>query len=56
MTRWDCGGGATPIGEQHETEKKLLEELCERLRIPAQEARGLMDSAGERAKNFLNLL
>jgi uncharacterized tellurite resistance protein B-like protein len=43
-------------GEQHETEKKLLEELCERLRIPAMEAKGLMDTAGERAKNFLNLL
>ncbi|MEZ4223978.1 MAG: DUF533 domain-containing protein [Polyangiaceae bacterium] len=43
-------------GEQHEKEKELLDELCERLRIPAQEARSLMDAAGERAKSFLNLL
>jgi tellurite resistance protein len=43
-------------GEQHETEKKLLEELCERLRIPGLEAKGLIDAAEERAKKFLNLL
>ncbi len=43
-------------GEQHETEKKLLEELCERLRIPSLEAKGIIDAAGDRAKSFLNLL
>ncbi len=43
-------------GEQHDKEKELLEQLCERLRIPDAEAKGLMDAAGERAKSFLNLL
>lgn len=43
-------------GEQHEKEKKLLEELCERLRIPSLEATGLIAAAEERAKKFLNLL
>ena len=43
-------------GEQHETEKKLLEELCERLRIPTLEAKGIIDAARDRAKSFLNLL
>lgn len=43
-------------GEQHETEKKLLEGLCERLRIPSLEAKGIIESASERAKHFLNLL
>lgn len=43
-------------GEQHETEKKLLEELCERLRIPTLEAKGIIDAASDRAKSFLNLL
>ena len=43
-------------GEQHEKEKKLLEELCELLRIPGVEAKGLIAAAEERAKSFLNLL
>ena len=43
-------------GEQHEKERKLLEDLCEKLRIPAVEARGIIDAASERAKSFLNLL
>lgn len=43
-------------GEQHEKERKVLEDLCDRLRIPTLEARGLMDAAGERAKQFLSLL
>jgi tellurite resistance protein len=43
-------------GEQHEQEKKLLDELCERLRIPGVEAAGLIVAAEERAKKFLNLL
>jgi prepilin-type processing-associated H-X9-DG protein len=43
-------------GEQHEKEKKLLEDLCEKLRIPTVEARGIIDQATSRAKNFLNLL
>jgi uncharacterized membrane protein YebE (DUF533 family) len=43
-------------GEQATTERDLLDKLCERLRIPALEARGLMEAAEARAKNFLNLL
>lgn len=43
-------------GEQHEKEKALIDQLCDRLRIPALEARGLIDAAEARAKSFLNLL
>ncbi len=43
-------------GEQHEKEKKLIEELCEKLRIPGVEAKGLIAAAEERAKKFLGLL
>ncbi len=43
-------------GEQHDQERKLLEDLCERLRIPTLEAKGIIDAASDRAKNFLNLL
>jgi len=43
-------------GEQHEKEQKLLEELCEILRIPAIEAKGIVLAAEQRAKSFLNLL
>lgn len=43
-------------GEQHDKEKELLEHLCERLRIPATEAKGLIEAASSRAKGFLNLL
>jgi tellurite resistance protein len=43
-------------GEQHEKEKKLIDELCEVLRIPAMEASGILTAAEQRAKNFLNLL
>jgi uncharacterized tellurite resistance protein B-like protein len=35
-------------GEQHESEKKLLDALCEKLRIPAVEARGIIDAAERR--------
>jgi len=43
-------------GEQHEREKKLLDDLCEKLRIPDVEAKGLIAAAEERAKKFLSLL
>ena len=43
-------------GEQHDKEKKLLEDLCEKLRIPVLEAKGIIDAATERAKGFLNIL
>jgi tellurite resistance protein len=40
-------------GEHHDDEKKLLDELCERLRIPAVEARGLIEAADRRAHALL---
>ena len=43
-------------GVQAESEKALLVELCKKLRIPDDEADALMQSAGDRAKRFLNLL
>ena len=43
-------------GEQHEKEKQLIEALCERLHVPAVEAKGLIAAAEERAKKFLDLL
>lgn len=42
-------------GEQHETEKELIERLCHRLNIPAAEAKTLITAAEERAKSFLNM-
>jgi tellurite resistance protein len=43
-------------GEQHEKEKKLLDELCETLRIPELEARGILRAAEDRARGMLNVL
>ncbi len=43
-------------GEQHEKEKKLIDKLCEVLRIPAIEAKGIIFAAEERAKSMLNRL
>jgi uncharacterized tellurite resistance protein B-like protein len=43
-------------GEQHETEKKFVDDLCEKLRIPAEESKELISAAEGRAKRFLNLL
>jgi uncharacterized tellurite resistance protein B-like protein len=43
-------------GEQAESEKQYIHDLCEKLRIPEDEARGLVDGAEARAKRFLNLL
>jgi tellurite resistance protein len=43
-------------GHQAEEEQKLLEELCERLRIPSTEATGIIAAAEQRAKGFLELL
>jgi uncharacterized tellurite resistance protein B-like protein len=43
-------------GEQHEKEKQLIDSLCDRLRIPANEARGIITAAEERAKSALKLL
>jgi tellurite resistance protein len=43
-------------GEQHDKERKLVEDLCESLRIPSVEAKGIISAAEERAKEFLHLL
>jgi hypothetical protein len=43
-------------GEQHEKEKKLLDELCEVLRIPSIEAKGIVAAAEQRARTMLNQL
>jgi uncharacterized tellurite resistance protein B-like protein len=43
-------------GEQAEAEKKYIGALCEKLRIPDDEAKALVDAAEGRAKRFLNLL
>jgi tellurite resistance protein len=43
-------------GEQHQKEKLIIDELCEVLRIPSIESRGLVAAAEERAKSLLKLL
>jgi hypothetical protein len=43
-------------GEQAAAEKKLVDDLCVRLRIPAEEGKGLIEAAEARAKRFMNLL
>ena len=43
-------------GEQDKSEKQMIEELCEVLRIPNIESRGLVAAAEERAKSLLKLL
>ena len=43
-------------GEQAESEKKLLGELGEKLRIPPEERDALVGAATDRAKKFLSLL
>jgi tellurite resistance protein len=43
-------------GTQSEREREFIDALCERLRLPADEARSLVDAAGARARRFLNLL
>ena len=43
-------------GEQDQKEKQMIEDLCEVLRIPNSESRGLVAAAEERAKSLLKLL
>ena len=43
-------------GVQAESEKQFIDALCEKLRIPADEAKDVVDAAATRAKRFLNLL
>jgi len=43
-------------GEQHESEKQLIEELCKRIGFGDDEAKALISYADTRAKSFLKLL
>lgn len=43
-------------GAQDEKEKRLIDELCEVLRIPSVEARGIVRAAEERAKSSFHVL
>ena len=43
-------------GEQDQKEKQIIDQLCEVLRIPSIESRGLVAAAEERAKSLLKLL
>ena len=43
-------------GDQDNTEKAFLEQLREKLSIPDEEAKPLIDAANERAKGLLTLL
>jgi uncharacterized tellurite resistance protein B-like protein len=43
-------------GVQHEKEKQILDDLCEKLHIPEVEARGIIEAAERRAKELTNLL
>ena len=43
-------------GEQHVQETRLIDELCDVLRIPGVESKGLIAAAEDRAKSLLNLL
>ena len=43
-------------GTQDESEKKFIEGLCKKLRIPDEESQAIVTSAEQRAKRFLNLL
>lgn len=43
-------------GEQHEKEKQLIDELCEVLRIPSLEAKGIVEAAEQHARQLLPLL
>jgi uncharacterized tellurite resistance protein B-like protein len=43
-------------GKQDEVEKAFIGTLCDKLRIPGDEAKPLVEAAEARAKRFLNLL
>ena len=43
-------------GKQEEVEKAFIGTLCDKLRIPGDEAKGLVEAAEGHAKRFLNLL
>lgn len=41
-------------GEQHEDEKKLIDDLCKKIGFPENEAKDLVAYANDRAKRFLS--
>jgi len=43
-------------GKQDDSERAFLDELVKRLKIPADEAKAIMEASAARAKKFLNLL
>lgn len=43
-------------GQQHDGERKAIEDLCRVLRIPAMEAEGIVHAAEEQARSLLPLL
>jgi tellurite resistance protein len=43
-------------GKQDDSERKLLDDLAKRLKVPDDEAKAIMEAAGARAKKLLNLL
>ena len=43
-------------GDYSEPEKRLIEGMVAKLRIPPDEAKQLLEAAGERAKRYMNLL
>jgi tellurite resistance protein len=43
-------------GQQTEKEANLLSQLADQLRIPADEARGILESGAEHARRMLHLL
>jgi tellurite resistance protein len=43
-------------GEQHEDEKKLIDDLCKKIGFPDAQAKDLVEYANQRAKRFLNVL
>lgn len=43
-------------GKQTDREKKLIDDLCETLRIPSLEAQGIVSAAEERARGMLGVL
>lgn len=43
-------------GEQHASEKKLIDDLCKKIGFPEDQAKEIVSYAETRAKRFLNLL
>jgi len=43
-------------GDQHDSEKQFVQDLCGRLELEAEEAKAIVEAAEHRAKRFLNLL